>query len=251
MRLPRTSWPGWLVAGGILSLAGCAAPDASTAQAALEPQPPAFDCTTHSCAAGAGSDAGATPETSVTCAPADVTNFSPTFPSSLELHRGACTPEHIAAYYRECLGAEASAAKCSAFTSSGWSYARCVECLQPAPSTGVLGAVIDDHGTRRANVAGCVEGSTNSTIVFACGHAIRAKLECTNAACVENCRITDRYSSIAFDECVKASEKTACAKYVKAAAACVQALEGEAMACTAGKTFDEQYQNVATLMCGS
>jgi hypothetical protein len=107
-----------------------------------------------------------------------------------------------------------------------------------------LGPVVNYGTTVSVNVAGCIEllDPTN----LACATSVQQADECEHQACDTPCPALG-----AFESCVTAVDKGACAPYVQAAT-CQggEADGGAARACVAGATFGDLFAAAARAFCG-
>jgi hypothetical protein len=145
-----------------------AAPDAGDARApgVAHDASPATDAGDpgSSCAAG--------------CPPA--ITFTPKWIPPTGAHQDRCTAGQIAAFYDECLSANATSTTCAPFGPNGDSADRaCAACLVTPSTDAAWGPLVQDKGVVNVNLAGCV------ALLDVAGGVACAKAEVARAQCDE------------------------------------------------------------------
>jgi hypothetical protein len=173
----------------------------------------------------------------------------PSYQHAQPAQAAACTSALIDDFYASCLGPGASTSACdqnwgSPDSGEDLAHATCEECLVTASTSPTLGPVVNYGTTVSVNVAGCIEllDPTN----LACARSVQQADECEHQACDTPCPALG-----AFESCVTAADKGACASYVQAAT-CQgsEADGGAARACAAGASFGDLFAAAARAFCG-
>lgn len=206
--------------------------------------------------AGASDAAG---EASATCAPGDVTSFTPSFHPPSGAHQAKCTAAQIDAFYTDCLADGATAATCAPFGKDGGADDHaCAACLVSRAGDAAYGPIVvfplSAGSAIETNFAGCVALVDPSAVD--CAKKYQAGVECEHAACDAVCRGDDAASFEQYSGCRGAANVGACNAYTKAGQ-CALALDADAgdggatsRCLFAGTTFEALYRAIAPLFCG-
>jgi hypothetical protein len=165
-------------------------------------------------------------------------------------HQRLCSQGQIEAFIAACLEAPLTATPgCEAWVSSntqldGGTGTACGDCLF-APKGENNGAVwVDPLGYFLPNFGACIE-IMDPVSGRACGQALMSTLGCQNLAC-EYCPDTDNE----YNDCINAVNSTSCASYLGATDSICPNAANAFQACTKLGTADQNFQNIATLVCG-
>jgi len=193
----------------------------------------------------------------LTCAPLDVSNFTPPAFSPVHQQAGACSAADIQAFDTNCLALGHTKAMCDGFKMS---KAACAACLETKVTDSMWGASVfhsssapgSTLGVIQVNIGGCFEvlGGADG---LACSKKLQAAEACTNAACDSVCQITDDASFQLYQACVQQAAQGGCAALQSAASNCEQQL-GMAPAtqpCVNGSDFQTLFDSVAPIICGT
>jgi hypothetical protein len=125
----------------------------------------------------------------------------------------------------------------------------CAACIVTTESADFYGPVIDHGGFVTPNVAGCIELTDHSQ--YTCAENVQALTGCELAACEANCPVHDAASRAAYDACAAQAAQGGCTAFATAAK-CADALQdgGPAANCLL-PMFQDFYNAVVPLFCGS
>jgi hypothetical protein len=205
--------------------------------------------------AGTGYDAchcssdGGTSDAAPICAPADVSSFhAPAYRPASGAHQGKCTSTQITGFFTACLASSATNQSCSAFAGSSATQSDrdCAACLYTMSTASQYGPVVGYPGRSQINRAGCLELQGNS----ACATALQALESCQAAACEANCPITDSNTLQSYLQCAQSATTGGCVNAL-GQTQCVIPDAGPATTCLSGTSFQDLYNHVAPLFCGS
>ncbi len=196
-------------------------------------------------------------EAALTCAPADVSAFTP--PAFVPVKRvvGACSSSDITAFTTACLDQAHTKAQCDAYKMA---HAACAGCLETSSTAAGWGAGVfhaskapgSTLGVIYANVGGCFEilGGADG---LDCSKKSQIAEACEEAACDASCQITDDASFQLYEACVTQAAMNGCSAQATARGACFQALsgvDGGASICTTGADFQTSFDIIAPIVCG-
>lgn len=239
----------------------------------------AYGCSSSSTDTPAATDAGTAAETSTptdsgtkketgsvtpddgsasTCAPGDVSAFSPTWKPPIGKATGACTTAQVNNVIDCAFDATAAAsAACKAFTAD-MSNDACTQCVISSSSAATTGALIQSTGgTVSLNIAGCLAAAAGDVTATSCGAKYQALSQCQDAACIDNCPVDqndDGTQLKALNDCETAAQSGVCTTYLNAAD-CVNTLAGDGGAgefCfgTSADTFQTLAKTLGVYFCG-
>lgn len=165
------------------------------------------------------------------CQPGDISTWQPGNYHPAAVPSDACSPADVTGFYDACLGPNATDATCTTFQSAS---ARCYACILTPDTADSYGPIVQHRGFATANIAGCVELSTElaptpDPSVLACAQAVQALDSCELAACEANCPVTNPSSLASYETCAGAADVSGCQTY-ESAAACTSALEDGGLA---------------------
>lgn len=191
--------------------------------------------------------------TTDTCAPGDVSTFTPSWKPPTAFNQGKCSDAQTTAFV-DCLSNMPDAATCKTFGADA-ANKPCIQCAATPSTAAAYGPLIEGTVTIEVNVAGCIANVTNDLSATGCGAKTIALSQCKQAACEPNCLLSG--DGAIFDALLACEEKSAgsSCKAFADAAACSDALTGDggvAAQCNlVGATFADDAKPMVKLFCGS
>ncbi len=189
-----------------------------------------------------------------TCAPGDVSTFTPAWKPPTAFNQGKCTDAQIAAFV-DCLSGIPDAATCKTFGADVANKA-CIACAATPSTASGYGPLIEGTVTIQVNIPGCIANTTGDVSTTGCGAKGLALIECKSLACEGNCPVPvgdDGTDFNALLACQDKSVDTTCKTYATAAS-CADALTsdgGAASQCNlAGASFRDNAIPMIKLFCG-
>lgn len=174
---------------------------------------------------GTGTDSGGG-----SCKPGDVTAFAPTGPhDSAAAKPGTCTQVQIDDYVGKCydkLTKDTTA--CTAWAKDALNKV-CLTCADTQESAAKWGPLVEKTGIISANIVGCFAAKGDT----ACATALANADQCGEAACSENCPVSDDPSFQLYQACRNKAAGTGggCNKYTAPSNDCEGADSANAAAC--------------------
>jgi hypothetical protein len=198
-------------------------------------------------------DGGACPApVTGTCGMGDIAGFSPTWIPPSGYEQGLCTPTQIDDIYDGCLASGATTATCTAAESAA---PGCYSCIFTMEGSSPAGPILEtNNGVLEVNQAGCI--ALLEPCNLTCAEELSASVQCEDDACETNCPVTDTTSLDNFETCEETAascDPNGCDTYATEAA-CSTELTGSthpASVCVSGTTFEDLYNAVVPLFCGS
>jgi hypothetical protein len=195
-------------------------------------------------------DVNADTNPGVSCAPGDVSGFTPAAYVPAAVHKGACTTMNISDFDAACINATtATSAACSAWQKAN---ATCLACIQTPDTASSWGPLIEHTAqkTISINLGGCFELAGSK----ACGTSFESDRGCDAAACDANCPVVQNDNNVsinALNACYKSADSGGCKTYADQVAVCEND-DGGAITqkCLGGTDFDSLFISVAPLFCG-
>lgn len=187
------------------------------------------------------------------CAPDDMSSFTPKWVPPSPTKQGVCDASQISKLAACLFDPSANLADCDKFLTAN-ENGTCVSCAitqEPAPS--VYGPMVVREGSLlELNLSGCIAHATSNVSAAGCGAKLQAQRECTNTACAANCPVPkdDSKALNARRECFAEADNDACASHNDAATRCLEGdLPDAATVCLEG-TFEERAKAYVALFCG-
>ena len=207
----------------------------------------------HDGGTGGGNDTGTgggDTGTGGSCAPADVSGFTPPAYKNARPPQAKCTQAFIDSFYSLCLATGATTATCAPFspTTGDQAHKDCRACIVSVQADANYGPLIESKGLVSLNIAGCME-IKDPTNGLACAKAYQASDACDTAACAANCPVTDDPSFQLYQACVQQAQAGGCKTYVTAAACANAEAEAGAPQCFQGQTFQDLYNSIVPVFC--
>ncbi len=196
-------------------------------------------------------------EAALSCAPVDVSGFTP--PAFVPVKRvvGACTAQNISDFNTACLAQGHTKAMCDAYKTAS---AACAACLETPSTAAGWGAGVfhksaapgSTLGVIYANIGGCFEilGGAEG---LDCAKKAQIAEACEGTACDASCQITDDASFQLYQACLTQAAMNGCSAQATARSQCFQALsgaDGGVSICTSGTDFQSSFDVVAPIICG-
>lgn len=196
-------------------------------------------------------DTGAPDVPVSTCAPGDVSKFTPEFIPPVPANPSACSAQEIDDFYSKCYDSTTSnTTACSAFNKAS---ASCVKCMVTVSTATKWGALISTDGVVTANIGGCIAIKDGNLAADGCGAKYEAAYQCGLAACETNCPIVsdDNGASFkAYQTCLSNARKGVCKKFEDAK--CKSAAPGDAvdLCQDTASNFGDYFHIMGTVFCG-
>jgi hypothetical protein len=193
-----------------------------------------------------GNDSGggtfdAAGDATLTCAPGNVSGFSPTWkPSKTNLL--ACLPADVDAFYTACLGPTSTQQTCQSFATSKASCYSCIVTFDTDAQWGPL--VVFSAGPLSLNLGGCVDVMSSSS--GTCARSLQAEAQCEHLACDAPCASA---SDTDYDACVTSASQGGCSTYASGVSTQCASLPASAAPCAQGSTFEARFKSVARVFC--
>jgi hypothetical protein len=195
--------------------------------------------------------AGACPSpTSSSCAPGGLSGFTASAPAPLPMP-GACSSTQPQKLYNDCLGTNATMAKCNADATND---ATCYNCIFGSLVTDAAwGPIVSaSNGLVHINAGGCL--SILEPCNAACATANEEDLQCEVTACSANCPVSTQADLDNYDTCIETADTCdpgGCATYYTASQ-CSTSITGAAhpgSVCFSGATFEANFLNIVPVFC--
>jgi hypothetical protein len=189
------------------------------------------------------------------CSPAPLGSWMPPpYAHAASPRPSACPPSFIVSYYEDCLGPNASNSGCNAtwYTGADLPHATCVACLVTKSTSTQWGPIIDyGGGTLSMNVAGCIELLDPQRA--SCAMAVQQADECPHQACDTACPVNpnDQESFTKWQSCQVYADQNECSTFEQAGQCEGSEDAGPAAACVVGMSFQDLYNAIAPVFCGS
>jgi len=185
-----------------------------------------------------------------TCAPADVSTFTPSWIPPVAPQPTACSQTQIGDFYSKCFDATTS----NTTDCTNWEKANatCDKCMVTADTATKYGALISSTGVTTANIGGCIALLDGNATDQGCGAKYLAAFQCGQAACADACPIPagDNAAFKAYTSCLSKAATTVCKTYE--AAKCKSADAGDAIdRCLNTPTdFQSYFIDIGAVFCG-
>jgi hypothetical protein len=198
-------------------------------------------------------DGGACPApVTGSCGMGDIAGFSPTWIPPSGYEQGLCTSAQMDSIYNGCLASGATETTCNTAATAA---PDCYGCIFTMEGTSPAGPIIEtNNGVLEVNQAGCI--ALLEPCNLTCAEEVAASVQCEDTACETNCPVTDTTSLDNFETCEETAatcDPNGCDTYATEAA-CSNAITGAshpASVCLSGAMFEDLYNAVVPVFCGS
>jgi hypothetical protein len=193
------------------------------------------------------------PETGTTpmCpTPADVSGFTPpTKVHDYNAPQQKCTNAQIAGFYAACLDSNAPMGACTNWSNmasdAAGSNKDCGACLVTSNTASKYGPVIAGQGVVSLNIAGCLANAGAAT----CALSYEINDACVDAACEEQCPVSDNASFAKYQQCRTNAQNGGCKKYADKVDQDCPADAGAVVTCTDFADFQAGFTAFAKIFC--
>ena len=182
------------------------------------------------------------------CAPKALPGYQPPPFRPAVPQQNACGPSQIQSFYTLCVGPQSNGTMCQLWTSQNKS---CEACLETAESALAWGALVFATDGYHPNAGGCI-----ATLGYLeCAKRAQALWACGDAACHDDCPLTEDGGNTAYEVCRTAAKSSVCKTYGDAVdLACpipLGAGEGGSIALCLQSDLQAFYMAFAPILCAA